>query len=236
MGDGFAGRLRGAMDERGMTITKLAEDVGVALSTMRGYLAGASPRVEVAFAISEILGVDIRWLVLGQGVKHPGQSLVGHTTIAPESATHIPYLAEEYFAKEEYNSFHFHRKEMLSNFRVGEEWLKSELGHVDIASLRLICVADDSMSPNLRHGNLVIVSLLSGTDIPTNGVYAVRFSNSLFIRRFDYGPSGIVRMKADNSEYTYYDMSKDDITMGVDHERPGLVSVVGRILYVGHRI
>jgi len=59
-----ADRLRRAM--RGRTQAWLAETVGVAASSVNGYLKGKVPQADVCVRICDALAIDIRWYLFGE--------------------------------------------------------------------------------------------------------------------------------------------------------------------------
>ena len=68
----FLTRLRGLMEERGMTQKELAESVGVANATVTEWFKrGRSPLSEVLLIMPDALGVNGHWLLTGRGQREP---------------------------------------------------------------------------------------------------------------------------------------------------------------------
>jgi transcriptional regulator with XRE-family HTH domain len=64
MTEARADRLRRAM--RGKTQAWLAEQIGVATSSINGYLKGKVPQADVCLRMCDTLAVDIRWYLNGE--------------------------------------------------------------------------------------------------------------------------------------------------------------------------
>lgn len=58
-------RLKSVLGDR--AIAWLAKQVGVAASTVHGYINGKVPPADVAFLICDVLEMDLRWWILGDG-------------------------------------------------------------------------------------------------------------------------------------------------------------------------
>lgn len=69
----FADRLASAMDEAGMNGRGLAAAVGVKESAVSQWLSRKIKEIKAqhAFAIADALGVEVRWLILGEGPRKP---------------------------------------------------------------------------------------------------------------------------------------------------------------------
>ncbi len=75
--DGFAERLAEAMTERGISGSALAAALGVTRQSVSLLLSkdSKSMKPEHLFAAADFLGVEARWLALGEGPKHPPAAL-----------------------------------------------------------------------------------------------------------------------------------------------------------------
>lgn len=73
----FAARLRLALAHSGMTQADLAKQIGVSQSTISALATGRVKGVgiERGAVLSEALGVNLRWLMLGEGEMQPAKFL-----------------------------------------------------------------------------------------------------------------------------------------------------------------
>lgn len=67
----FAGRVTVRMEERSLTATDLAEKIGVSITAIQAILKGRTkfPRPETLFALADLLGLEARWLGIGEGPR-----------------------------------------------------------------------------------------------------------------------------------------------------------------------
>lgn len=71
--DGFGGRLRSAL--KGKTASTVAKAVGVAPSTLHKYQQGAMPAADTAMRLARVLGVEVSWLIEGEGPASKAEAL-----------------------------------------------------------------------------------------------------------------------------------------------------------------
>lgn len=76
-----ADRLRRAM--RGRTQAWLAERIGVATSSINGYLKGKIPQADVCLAMCDALAIDIRWYLNGETIAQDDNSKVERVVQVP---------------------------------------------------------------------------------------------------------------------------------------------------------
>lgn len=230
MADQFSERLKLALGDR--SIVELAAAVDIAPNTLRTYMSGVMPKFTIGFALARNLGVCPEWLALGSGSMLPSRN--ADLSIDTKGNMIIPYLPHECFSSQQ-TGWHESRAELIAGLSVSSDWIRFELGEVDLNSLRVLYIEGDSMVPYLRNGNLVFVSMIyDETDI-TEGVYVLRFSGNLVVRRVQYTLENKYLLRPENHSYGDYEVERSLCSYGVC--RPDcLVSFVGRILYVGHKL
>ncbi len=90
----------------------------------------------------------------------------------------------------------------------------------------IIRVDGESMAPTLGHGDDIMVDHLDGADRLRDGIYVLRLDGVLMVKRIAMGPRrGRFSVLSDNSHYPDW----PDID-------PDLVTIVGRVLWVGRRV
>ncbi|EPH9895898.1 helix-turn-helix domain-containing protein [Providencia stuartii] len=79
----FAARLRLALAHSGMTQTDLAKQIGVSQSTISALATGRVKGVGIGrgAVLSEALGVNLRWLMLGEGEMQPAKFLTHNNEV-----------------------------------------------------------------------------------------------------------------------------------------------------------
>lgn len=79
----FAARLRLALTHSGMTQADLAKQIGVSQSTISALATGRVKGVGIGrgVVLSEALGVNLRWLMLGEGEMQPAKFLTHNNEV-----------------------------------------------------------------------------------------------------------------------------------------------------------
>lgn len=81
MDEKFAARLHQALDGRGQRW--LSEKAGLATSSIHDYLRGTMPSADRALLVADALGVNIRWLVAGDGPRVPANEAAEGVVAVP---------------------------------------------------------------------------------------------------------------------------------------------------------
>lgn len=185
-------RLKSLLDEKGISVRQLAKYVGVSDVAVRKWLTkGDVPRDDRLRKVCELLGVTPAFLVFGDETA-PKQ------TIEMEDGTiAVPFLdvaaACGFGAEEQY------RLSLLRFVRLDSSMLRASGLNINPGSLNMITATGDSMEPTIQNGSAIIVDT-SQTSISSDGLYALAFNHSLFIKRVQCRPSGYLLI-SDNSKY-----------------------------------
>ncbi len=112
-----------------------------------------------------------------------------------------------------------------ARFGFDERWLK-HLTHSRPASLSVIRVEGDSMEPALSDGDEVMVDLSDTDQRLRDGIYVIRFDDTLVIKRVALGPQGRqISIVSDNQSYpSWHDVDRRS------------VHIVGRVLWFGRKV
>ena len=137
----------------------LAKEVGVAASTINGYLKGKVPPVDVAFAMCKVLGISIHWYI--EGTSAPLNA------VSNEGSTNIPIIDSVGHALPFPNS-------LLSAFNVG------------IESFLCITVSGTMMTPHIPEGAEVLATKLFG-QVEDGRVYILKIKDTTVLRRVKIG-------------------------------------------------
>lgn len=196
-------RLRQAAQSIG--ITHAAKAAGVPYTTLRDYMNGSEMKLSAVASLAGACGVSLDWLAFGIGAGPDA----GSEMAAPVRGGHqvvIPWLSPQ--ADE--------------GLRVGKSWLEAALPRAP-ATLRLISVSGDAMTPTLREGDLVIVDTSART-IQGGAIFALRVEDGILLRRLERRLGGGIRALADNGRYPPQELQTEEAA-GLD--------VVGEIVWSG---
>lgn len=108
----------------------------------------------------------------------------------------------------------------VDRLRFSGRWLRQQ--GLEPAMLSVIEVEGDSMEPNLRDGDEILVDR---TPRPLRaGLHVIRLDDVLLVKRLEPGPAGTLRVISDNPAYARMERPIAD------------VSVLGRVVWKGGRI
>src|SRR5687768_18422005 len=110
-------------------------------------------------------------------------------------------------------------------FAFDDRWLKA-LTSTPAASLSIVRVEGDSMSPTLNPGDEILVDLGDCGDPLRDGIYVIRVDDSVVVKRLALHPMGRrVTVQSDNSAYPDWpDCDIDDI------------HCIGRVIWAGRKV
>ena len=115
-------------------------------------------------------------------------------------------------------------KETLA-FEAG--WLKAEFPN-SFENLLLTQVKDESMEPTLYIGDLVLVDTnVRDLDAIDHGIYLLKLGNRLLVKRLQYWVDNTLQVLSDNPTYETFSIGLSD--------RPSGLSIMGKIVWVGHK-
>ncbi len=111
----------------------------------------------------------------------------------------------------------------VTQFGFGEKWLKEISTNADMVSM--IQVDGDSMAPTLMNGDDILVDR-SATHHLRDGIYVLRFEDSLMVKRIALNPvAKLVSVRSDNPTYPDW----EDVS-------PDRVHIIGRVIWVGRKV
>lgn len=219
----LADRLRARARQLDITPAHLAEKAGVNRSFVYDILRGRSahPSREKLATISELLSVDLDWLLLGIGevegvspfIENPDQAFVAIAHAGARPSMGGGAVVDE-FQEDSGRAYHFRRS-----------WIKESL-KASPSQLRMMHVEGDSMEPTLRDGDTVLVDLTRRTPNPP-GIFVLDDGVGLVAKRLEHVPSSdppAVRIISDNRLYSPYERSSEE------------VHIVGRIRWFAREI
>lgn len=144
----------------------------------------------VEMALREDVSMD--WLVLGKGDSGQiSEALEGYCV--DNEYTEVPLYDVEASAGS--GSF-FQNENIIGHRKFSNDWLTQE--GLNKATLALIRVAGDSMDGTLHDGDTVLIDL---SKRKPDGVFALRFGDSLRIKRLQRMTDGSLRVSSDNEMY-----------------------------------
>lgn len=186
--------------------------VGIPGSTIRTYFyKHYQPTVDKLQKIARATGVNLNWLLLGEGPKEKFET----------EFVLIPRIDVKLGAGGEVEVYDAEPKEVYA-FR--KDWL---LQKGDPKDMRLMTVVGDSMEPTLYEGDIVLVDL-SKKAPSKEGIYALRIYDGLVVKRLQRLSRTKLRVISDNPKYPPQEVDLEGETNDF--------AIIGRVVWMGREL
>lgn len=202
---------------------------------IRQYELGNSlPGAEVLAGLAS-LGFDTQFLLTGiRSVKVPAQEF----EVTRKSGSRKQSAGGEALESTEYVSLPLYdlraaagggaiveSEQVVDVLKFKREWIAREL-HANQKDLCLLYVDGDSMEPELRPGDIILVDR---SDVGPNrdGVYVLRMDESLLVKRLQRLPGGGLRVTSDNEKYEAFTIKFREAIN---------IAIIGRVVWAGRRM
>lgn len=219
--DGFVDRLRELIG--GESVLSFARMCEIPESSLRNYLNGRIPGIDIVSKISVATGSSIEWLISGRGSKSgtaqsqlqivgdadlPGFTLVPRLDIQASAGNGALALSEE----------------PIDFLAFQESWLRAR--NINPKYARVLTTKGDSMEPTIRDGDVLLVD--SSIDrLRDNSIYIVVFNGLVLVKRVHGRFDGSIMLISDNERYPPETISPADV--------PNL-HIAGRVMWFGRSI
>ncbi|BBT05126.1 transcriptional regulator [Aeromonas hydrophila] len=194
---------------------------------LRRYLyEGTIPPVDRALKLAQAGGVSFEWLVFGIGEQAKSNQVASNDLIADKTSSYQPgefttIPAYQVFASAGHGAT-ITDEPLAEPMAFRSDWLRRE--GFDPAKMAVIRAKGDSMEPTINDGDVILVRLKNG-EAPRDGLYVLRLSDGLFVKRLQFDLGG-VRIISDNPLYKSRDLSKEELAE---------LDLVGRVVWAGKK-
>lgn len=218
--------LRGGKSQQ-----EIADLVGVNINTWRGYEKGhRTPGADVISNLCQVTGASPSWVLSGLGQSHDQAQpknepqAIGHVVhpsgmVAIDGLIMVPKVAARLSAGG--GSFESDA-EIRGHYAFRTDWLRSK-GKPE--SMVLMEVSGDSMEPELRDGDTVLINQ-GQTDILAGKVYAVGIEDTVVVKQVERRPGALV-LRSANPAYA-------PITIDMQGDLADTVRIIGRVIWWCH--
>jgi phage repressor protein C with HTH and peptisase S24 domain len=175
----FSERLNFLVTEHsGGKVTHFAKKAGIPPGTFDNYLKGRLPQAEQLLRIRETYGVNIDWLLTGEGEPYIGgrtkKEGLPEDCLSPEDFVIIPMLESRIAAGPEGEVLY---EEVKDYYPFKRWWIEKFAGKTEarLKNLVLLKVRGDSMSPTIDQGEVILVDTheRERMEIRTGQIYLV---------------------------------------------------------------
>lgn len=221
----FQTRLQLAVDHVG-GVAQLHKRSGVGERSIRNYLNGETePKGEVIGKLAAGAGVRVEWLFAG---KPPmiDEVATTHRVESPRAGyAYIPVYNVAAGAAP--NGRKACDERVVDVLAFKEEWIRQEV-RARPDDLRLIYVEGDSMEPDLRAGDIVMLDH-TDTFARREGIYVIKMDGALLVKSLQRLPGGIVKVMSRNPAYEAFNVTVSEV------ENPNGFAVIGRVVWACRR-
>lgn len=215
-------RIRQCADLAGSG-NSLSQKAGIPRSTLETYLSGvAEPKALKLAAIARAVGASMDWMFAGVG-DPPARDLRTEQPLAGFAA--IPLY--DVSARGGANGAAVVDERIVNELAFREDWIRREL-RTSPQNVRLIHVEGDSMEPDLRAGDIILVDH-TDTAAKREGVYVIRMDNALLVKALQRLPGGIIKVTSRNVAYEPFNVNAVDVESSDDF------SIIGRVVWACRR-
>lgn len=205
----ISGRLNFLRGYLGLSQPEVAARFGIPYNTYIKYEHGSSkPGAEAIEGIARA-GINVNWLLTGDGPIHLSELLADEGSILisdlpatissseDEDGEHAIYIDHYVDVRGSAGpGTEVFEEEVIVKARIDGRLLRERVGN-GFASIKLITVSGDSMEPTLLHGDQVMVDV-SCTDFVDDAIYAIQQGGHLRIKRVKLKLDGSIIVKSDN--------------------------------------
>lgn len=222
----FKDRIEEIASDKGMNLTEFAKKIDISYRTLQNYTGGVSPpKMQFYERVCEKFGVSADWLLFGFEPKYAHQSATRATS--EQTITNTPASELVIIPRYQVEASAGHGSAVTSEDETGyygfkREWL--ERRSLKANNLSVISVSGDSMEPDLRDGDLIVIDHAT-TSLADGNIYAVRFSDGLYVKRIQHLPEDKVHLISSNRNYP---------PIEITHPTADGVEVVGRVVASMH--
>ncbi len=221
-------RLRAVREALGMTQRKFSAAANIPLPSLKDYEGGNSIPGAEALSRYAHRGADLNWLLRGDkggpllsrgepAAAEPPDAGFARLRLYDLQARVTAGLRSMVETKRVVDALTFNENWIRQAFRVAPE------------DLRVVFVEGDSMEPDLRAGDMVLIDH-TDTGASREGIYVVRMDEALLVKQLQRLPSGLIRVLARNSAYESFTVPIANI------ERQDKFAIIGRVVWMGKRL
>jgi phage repressor protein C with HTH and peptisase S24 domain len=226
----FVARLQFVLDHW-PSADRLAKAAGVSPSALRKWLRGeAEPSRERLITFADAAGVEIAWLVRGEGEQPSLKDTSGRRQGGERDMTGRSPISEFLLLPQKPKTAAAgagkpapdHPAEFIA-FR--HDWIQTVF-ELDPEQVMLISAAGDSMEPGIRDGDLLLVDTRQ-SDFNEFGIYVFEARGERLVKRVQRKFDGTLYVISDNTVYQPEVISSELATE---------IKVVGRVIWRGGNV
>ncbi len=208
------------------SVDRLARAAGVSPSAFRKWLKGESePSRDRLVALAGVARISLSWLAQGEG---PEPCFTSRSSFADQDPDRIGLESDVFqllpnFSLSAAAGTARQPRDSATHF-IGfrHDWLHANFG-LDPSDVQLESVVGDSMEPDIRNGDILLVNTKDQT-FRNTGIYVIAVRNERLVKRVQRLFDGSLTLISDNQKY-----QPESIPSSLAEE----MSVIGRVIWRG---
>lgn len=199
--------------------------MGVSSDQLARYMRGENePGILKLTALAHRSGFSLEYLASGRGER---MARAVQLRVEEPTAGYANIPLYDVRARAGNNGAHIEGEKQVNELAFREDWIRREL-RVSPKDLRLIHVEGDSMEPDLRSGDIILVDH-TDTAARREGVYVIRMDNALLVKALQRLPGGVIKVTSRNPAYDPFSVNAIDVESSDDF------SIIGRVVWACRR-
>jgi phage repressor protein C with HTH and peptisase S24 domain len=218
----------------------LSRKTAIPRRTLEEYLTGVSePKASRLLAIARAAEVSLEWLATGEGeprgpgadagsrLKYHSDELRREMKAAEPSGRYVYIPLYDIRAGAGRAVVVDNGEGVVDSLAFKEDWIRASL-HVTPKDLRLVYVEGDSMEPDLRAGDIILIDH-TDTSARREGIYVIRMDDALLVKYLQRLPGGVIKVMSRNPAYQPFEVAAGSL------EAQNSFAVVGRVVWACRR-
>ena len=205
----FGDRLEKLLEVKKLSRRNLADLSGTTEASIRNYIKGRMPQVDIAFKMATALGVSLDELVAGD------------SSCSPMSNEYAFIPVYDVSVSTGHGFSNGASENVIRRLAFRKNWLKYRGLCKD--SLSVVVAKGDSMEPTIHSGNSLLIDS-SNKSLTDGCIYVIRVGEELYAKRLQKHFNGGVKLISDNKDYEDQHVTLQEIDQ---------LHIVGKVVWVG---
>lgn len=194
-------RIEKEMDRKGLKRKDIAEALNISTMAVGDLINNKTKKPRYLVEISDVLGVDVKWLQTGEGSPNTSLALDEED----QESIVIDVLDVETSAG---NGSTGDLVEVVSKLYYVPDQFNLYFRGMNPESIRVINIRGDSMSPTFASGDMIFVDI-NITTFDGDGVYVFTYKNHLYVKRLQMAGDALIVI-SDNSTYKEWRITEEN--------------------------
>jgi phage repressor protein C with HTH and peptisase S24 domain len=220
--NGIGDRLREIRVQSALNVSELSRMIGVPYKSISNYERGErKATVEYLALVSEHLGANVEWLLFGKGNMFSTEENSNRNDICSSDYIYIPIYDIQAAAG---HGCIVDEETVIDHFAFKADWFNKNICGSK-PDLVIFTAHGESMEPTIKNGDLIMID--TANKRIRDGIFVIRFDNSLLVKRLSLMPKDKLQIKSDNPEHPIFE---------VNLKEEDAFAVIGKVVWHGKNV